>query len=130
MVKFFQAMKNPDANPEHDKKLQEVLRGGKGDQKRHFAVDDKLYGTEEGVQKRKEAEEQLELEKKKAANRKKKGKKRKKAGDQKDEKQSKNSAKEEYISTMLPNAKQTTATVVGVGTLALLATLLSGRKSS
>lgn len=65
MVKFFAAMKDPSANPEQEKKMQEVLYGGKGDIKRHYAVDEKLYGTQEGVEtRRKIAEEEQKMKQK------------------------------------------------------------------
>jgi hypothetical protein len=65
MVKFFAAMKDPSANPEQEKKMQEVLYGGKGDIKRHYAVDEKLYGTQEGVEtRRKIAEEEQQMKQK------------------------------------------------------------------
>jgi len=35
--------------------MQEVLLGGRGQQKRHYAVDDSIYGTEEGAKLQKEA---------------------------------------------------------------------------
>lgn len=134
MVKFFQAMKNPNTDPNHDVKLQEVLKGGRGDKKRHFAVDKKLYGTEEGVQKRKEAEEEVEKkqEKKKAMKKKKKVKnKRKKEDDDNHEQtEQQRQLQKDDSTSMMPTAKQATATAVGVGALALVATLMSGRKSS
>jgi hypothetical protein len=55
MVKFFKAMQDPNTNPEQEAKMMQVLHGGKGEMKRHYAIDANLYGTQEGVQKRKEA---------------------------------------------------------------------------
>ena len=45
MIKFVDAMKRGDS----DKRVDEVLQAGKRDMKRHFPVDEKYYGTEEGV---------------------------------------------------------------------------------
>lgn len=63
MSTFLQGIKNPNADTE--KKLAEVLQGGKGETKRHYAVDESLYGTEEGVRLRKEAEEEQKRQKRK-----------------------------------------------------------------
>ena len=53
---FLQGIKDPDSNADTEKKMEEVLRGGRGETKRHYAVNKELYGTEEGVRLRKEAE--------------------------------------------------------------------------
>lgn len=55
---FLQGIKDPNSNADTDKKMEEVLRGGRGETKRHYAVNKELYGTEEGVRLRKEAEEE------------------------------------------------------------------------
>jgi hypothetical protein len=161
MVKFFQAMKDPNANPEQDKKMMSVLHGGKGDIKRHYAVDESLYGTEEGVLKRKEAEEGLlvnsdgsnETKKKK---KKKKNRKRKKKQESNNNNDDNNSIDDtgtgaagnsetdsdgqvkSAIASMknknLPSTQQavavTAATAVGVGALAVVASLIAGKKGS
>lgn len=54
---FLQGMKDPSSNANAEKKMGEVLRGGRGETKRHYAVNEELYGTEEGVRLRKEAED-------------------------------------------------------------------------
>ena len=53
---FLQGIKDPNSNADTEKKMEEVLRGGRGETKRHYAVNKELYGTEEGVRLRKEAE--------------------------------------------------------------------------
>ena len=62
MKDFFQhAINNPDGKV--DDKLKEVLHAGKGGKKRIYAVDEKLYGTEEGVaEKKRQEEERLKRE--------------------------------------------------------------------
>ena len=55
---FLQGIKDPNSNADTEKKMEEVLRGGRGETKRHYAVNKELYGTEEGVRLRKEAEEE------------------------------------------------------------------------
>ena len=54
---FLQGIKNPNSNADTERKMAEVLKGGRGEAKRHYAVDENLYGTEEGVRLRKEAED-------------------------------------------------------------------------
>lgn len=56
MVKFFSALKDPKSNPEQEEKFKMLLQGGKGEIKRQHAVDDKLYGTEEGVRMKNESQ--------------------------------------------------------------------------
>jgi len=65
MAKFFEAMKNPESDQAQQQKFNEVLLGGRGEAKRHYAVDQRLYGTVEGVTERKKAEEEIEQKKKK-----------------------------------------------------------------
>mmetsp|Transcript_19577 Transcript_19577/g.24690 ORF Transcript_19577/g.24690 Transcript_19577/m.24690 type:complete len:214 (+) Transcript_19577:94-735(+) len=154
MVKFFQAMKDQNNNPEHDKKMMSILQGGRGDIKRHYAVDEKLYGTEEGVMKKKEAEEammqDLEEKKQKRMEKKKKHKKkRKQTSDAEDNENNSNSTntseneseekdkgdrKSETVTGTrmrnLPNAQQAAISAVAIGSLAAVATLLSGKKGS
>ncbi len=55
MVNFFESMKNSDTTQES--KMREVLYGGRSDMKRHYRVDESLYGTEEGARLAKEAQE-------------------------------------------------------------------------
>lgn len=60
-----------------ESQLDAVLRGGRGEKKRLHAVDEKLYGTAEGVAEKKRVVEELEGEKKKQRKRKKPRKKEK-----------------------------------------------------
>ena len=144
MVKFFQAMKDPSSNTEQEAKMMEVLKGGKGDIKRHYAVDDKLYGTEEGVVKRKEAEDelnQIESEKKMKKEKivKKKNKKNKNKIKQKKEQidhdvdddrgEDKIGHNESSIKN-LPSTQQAVVSVAAVGALAIIASLVGGKKGS
>jgi hypothetical protein len=126
MVKFFAAMKDPSLNLEQEQKMKEVLYGGKGDKKRHYAVDEKLYGTEEGVGKRLEAEEEVVKNGKVKKKRKKKKKKKKKA------------AKDEVKTDALPLEKdagafsvetKSIAAVGAIGVLALATLLVNGKRS-
>jgi len=58
MAEFFNhAIRNPDGAV--DSQLDSVLKSGKGAMKRHYAVDEKLYGTAEGVAERKRMEDAL-----------------------------------------------------------------------
>lgn len=64
MVKFFDAMKT-HSDPQQEQKMRLVLNGGRGDIKRHYAVDEKLYGTEEGAKMAEEAMKKSSMSKKK-----------------------------------------------------------------
>ena len=55
---FLQGVKDPNSNANTEMKMEEVLRGGRGETKRHYAVNRELYGTEEGIRLRKEAEDE------------------------------------------------------------------------
>lgn len=90
MVKVFQGIKDPGSNDEIDRKMAEVLRGGRGEAKRHYAVDSKLYGTEEGVIERQRSEE----ERKKREERRKKKLREKKLREKKDLRSDKGTVKE------------------------------------
>jgi len=59
MASFLQGIQNPNSNADTERKMAEVLKGGRGEARRHYAVDESLYGTEEGVRLRKEAEESV-----------------------------------------------------------------------
>jgi hypothetical protein len=62
MAAFFNSsIRNPDGAM--DNKIDSVLKGGKGEMKRHYAVDEKLYGTAEGVAERKRMEKELKRQK-------------------------------------------------------------------
>ena len=55
MVKFVDALKRGDV----DTRLDEMLQAGKQDMKRHYPVDEKYYGTEEGVAAKERIQEEL-----------------------------------------------------------------------
>jgi hypothetical protein len=122
MVNFFAAMKDPSANPEQERKMNEVLYGGKGDKKRHYAVDEKLYGTEEGLEKRLEAEKTIKLRKKR------KKKKKAKAATNDDHTNIQDLSKQNNDRKFPVEAKNAAA-VGAVGILAVAALLLNGKRS-
>ena len=126
MVNFFAAMKDPSANPEQERKMNEVLYGGKGEMKRPRQS---LYGTEEGLEKRKLAEE----EGKKKAEKKKKKKKKKKDvdsdGDETVKTKEVDQGLKESGSAGFAMEKQSVAAVGAVGVLALAALLLGNKRS-
>ena len=113
-----------------ESQLDAVLRGGKGDIKRLHHVDQKLYGTAEGVAEKKRVIEELEEEKKK---RKKRKKRRKKKELEAAAKTTEHTQKGETPKFSMPNveAKQV-ATVAVVATIAAAAGFLLGgsRRSS
>ena len=125
MTSFFQAMKDPNKNSEHEARMREVLSGGKGSMKRHYAVDEKLYGTEEGVAKRKEAEKEQEERKKRALE---KRKKKKKSGKEKKDEIPKETVEEKGEKTAPIFMKNSVTAAAGVGGLALLGMILLGGK--
>ena len=58
MVKFVEAIKLGQV----DERMDEMLREGKGKMKRQFAVDEKYYGTEEGLAAKERIQNELQLE--------------------------------------------------------------------
>jgi hypothetical protein len=54
---FFNSLKD-GSDPDAQRRMKEALTGGKGDQKRLYAVDETLYGTEEGVAEKQRASEE------------------------------------------------------------------------
>jgi len=123
MVNFFAAMKEQN-NPEQEKKMQEVLYGGRGDIKRHYAVDESLYGTEKGVEGRMIAEKENEKKLKKR-----KKKKKKKAED------SENMKKDDVVINEQTKKGLTVestgiAALGAVGVLAAASFLIGGNKRS
>lgn len=131
MVKFFAAMKDPSANPEQEQKMREVLHGGRGDKKRHFAVDESLYGTEEGMEKRLRLQAEAKSAEEDAQKR--KGKKKRK------KKRKRQTVDEEAVPEELPIERGSTApmsfetkgiaAVGGMAVLALAAILAGGKRS-
>lgn len=65
MVRMVQSIKNPGSDELMEKKFEEILKGGKEASKRHYAVNESLYGTEEGVKQRHLAEEERKQRQKK-----------------------------------------------------------------
>jgi hypothetical protein len=130
MVNFFAAMKDPSANPEQERKMNEVLYGGKGEMKRPRQA---LYGAEEGIEKKKLADEEG---KKKAEKRKKKKKKKKKkdvdadsVGDETLKMKEVDQGLKGSGSAGFAMEKQSVAAVGAVGVLALAALLLGNKRS-
>ena len=70
MNAFLQNMKDP--NIDHQKRMDQVLLGGRGQQKRLYAVDEDIYGTEEGAKLQQEAQAKANNTSKKRKRRKKK----------------------------------------------------------
>ena len=70
MTNFLQNIKDP--NSEHQQRMATVLLGGKGQQKRLYAVDETIYGTEEGARLQNEAQQKTATDKKKKKRRRKK----------------------------------------------------------
>jgi hypothetical protein len=66
---FQRTIRNPDGSA--DSKLDEMLKGGAGGKKRMYAVDEKLYGTKEGVKERQRTEEEIKKQKEERKKRKK-----------------------------------------------------------
>lgn len=118
MVKFFEAMKNQN-DPDQEQKMQQVLYGGKGDIKRHYAVDEKLYGTEEGAKLAEEAKKQKEV----PAKKKKKRKKQRTSSDSNDEQ-----AREQSVSDR-STTKHVATGILALGVLGGLSFIIGGRKS-
>ena len=52
-----------DPNGQQQKRMNEVLLGGRGQQKRLYAVDENIYGTEEGAKLQKAAQDAASLQK-------------------------------------------------------------------
>ncbi|KAL3790627.1 hypothetical protein ACHAW5_004194 [Stephanodiscus triporus] len=118
MNAFLQSMKDP--NSDQQKKMNEVLMGGRGGQKRLYSVDETLYGTEEGAKLALAAQEEA---KKKAEKKRKKKKRESKASDE-------GSVDGMSSSTGGRIVKSSVAAVAVVGALAVGASFfLGGRRS-
>ena len=117
MNSFLQSMKDP--NSDQQKKMNEVLMGGRGKQKRLHSVDETLYGTEEGAKLALEAQEKAK---------KKREKKRKKKKNEIEA--SVDSVDGESTFTVSRVLKSSVAAVAVVGALAAGASfVLGGRRS-
>lgn len=109
-----------------EKQIDELLRAGKGDKKRHYRVDERYYGTAEGL----EAKERVvkTLQKKEKKKKKAKKKRRKKAvevenGDAPH--QSQRIGQDESTGTILAEVSPI-ATIAAVGVVAAIAGVLLG----
>lgn len=58
MMQFMSGIKDPGSDQGTERRMAEALAGGRGQAKRHYAVNKELYGTEEGVKQRNMAEEE------------------------------------------------------------------------
>lgn len=115
MVAFMTALKKGEVP---DERMDDVLHAGKGDMKRHYKVDGRFYGTEEGVAAKKRMEEELRLGKKKRK------KKKKKAAAE-----AKAAVEEAKVVPPPPPTSNTTKSVVAlgvVGAAAAVATIFMG----
>mmetsp|Transcript_13598 Transcript_13598/g.29564 ORF Transcript_13598/g.29564 Transcript_13598/m.29564 type:complete len:173 (-) Transcript_13598:163-681(-) len=63
MTNFLQNIKDP--NSDQSKQMDKVLLGGRGQQKRLYAVDETIYGTEEGAKLQKDAQQKAKKKKRK-----------------------------------------------------------------
>ncbi len=123
MTTFLQNMKDP--NSDQHKKMDQVLLGGRGQQKRLYAVDETIYGTNEGSKLQQEAAMVQQREKNKKKGRKKKKKESTGEGAASEELDAENDNMQE-ISTV----KRSVAAVAVAGALAASASLfLSGKRS-
>ena len=120
MTNFLQNMKDPNSNQQ--KEMDAVLRGGRGQQKRLYSVDESIYGTEEGAKLQKDAQEKAKADKKK----KNKKRRKKKKGDD-DTIDEGNDGDE---NTTVRVVQQSVAVVAVVGALAAGASFLLGGKRS
>jgi hypothetical protein len=132
MTQFLQNMKDP--NSDQQQRMQEVLLGGRGQQKRLYAVDDAIYGTEEGAKLQKEAVEGSsgKIIKKKRKKRKNK-EKEDDSSNSSDDMNDKGTTNNNNVTTTDSNVrlKQSVAGVVIVGTLAAgVSMFLGGGKRS
>ena len=116
MSNFLQNIKDP--NSDHQKKMDAVLLGGKGQQKRLYAVDETIYGTEEGAKLQLEAQQKADMKKKKKKRRK---KKKNEVDDNVDA---------DIGSSSVVSVKQSVIGVAAVGALAATASLFLGGKRS
>ncbi|KAL7444262.1 hypothetical protein ACHAXM_009374 [Skeletonema potamos] len=129
MTQFLQNIKDP--NSDQQQRMQEVLLGGRGQQKRLYAVDDAIYGTEEGAKLQKEAVEGSsgKIIKKKRKKRKIKGKEN--DSDSSGEKGTTNQNNITKTTDSNVRLKQSVAGVVIAGTLAAgVSMFLGGGKRS
>lgn len=130
MNKFLKGVIQNDE--EQQERMAEVLRGGRGGQKRLHAVDLSLYGTEEGAKLQREAmmKKQQEQEEKKIGKKKGKKKKQSKGKLERDMNIEGGDTVDDGSDNNSKVMKQSVAAVLVAGTLAAGATLLLGGKRS
>lgn len=126
MSKFLQGIK--DQNKDQEDKLAQILRGGKGQQKRLHSVDKNIYGTEEGAKLQKEASSAAQ----KTAGEKSKKKKNKKKDGSSEGKEDNDLQQlgEMQQSSSIDRVKQSVAVMAVVGTVAAGASFFLGGKRS
>jgi hypothetical protein len=117
-VKFMDGLKRGES----DERLDEMLRAGKGGMKRHYRVDEKYYGTEEGVAAKKRVEEEL----KEQARKRKERRKKRDAESKKDEKKSTESENPSHEHTSMSTTTKSAVAVAMVGAAAVAVSLLFG----
>lgn len=103
MVKFMDSLKKGEG----DKRMDKVLQGGKGEMKRLYRVDEKLYGTQEGVDTKKRVEAELAQKRER-----KKKKKKAAAGDE--------------LQAETPSLSTSTKTAVGLAVVSAVAVVFFG----
>mmetsp|Transcript_5958 Transcript_5958/g.9369 ORF Transcript_5958/g.9369 Transcript_5958/m.9369 type:complete len:115 (-) Transcript_5958:278-622(-) len=113
MSTFLQNIKDP--NSDQQKKMDQILLGGRGQIVRVHAVDEKIYGTEEAVKLQKEAQQKAKKGKRK--------RKKKKRSNAEDEGELENGQQISHV-------KQSVAAVAVVGALAAGASFFLGGKRS
>ena len=126
MTNFLQNMKDPNSNQQ--KEMDAVLRGGRGQQKRLYSVDESIYGTEEGAKLQKDAHEKAEADKKKKKNKK---RRKKKQGDDDNTDGTIDEGNGGDENTTVRVVKQSVAAVAVVGALAAAGAsfFLGGKRS-
>ena len=118
-VKFMDGLKRGDS----DERLDEILRAGKGEMKRHYRVDEKYYGTEEGIAAKKRVEQELKEE---ARKKKERRKKRSASDSKKDEEESTESKNSSHEDTSMSTTTKSAVAVAVVGAAAVAVGLLFG----
>jgi hypothetical protein len=123
MAEFFKhAIHNPDGAV--DTQIDEVFKAGKGEVKRQYAVDKKLYGTSEGVAERKRMEAELKEQRRQMKKKKRQQAAGGSAGD--DKKKTEGEPKSVERKTIQLDATQVAAVTVLAGAAALVGFLAGG----
>ena len=125
MTNFLQNMKDPNSNQQQE--MNAVLRGGRGQQKRLYSVDESIYGTEEGAKLQKDAHEKAEADQKKKNKRR---RKKKNKGNDDNTGGTIDQGNDGDENTTVRVVQQSMAAVAVVGALAAGASFLLGGKRS